>query len=100
MSKSIRKVTVLMRDASGNLSPVVLFDRRRDQKKTSRPFRPLEKAIRRAADAEATFAKAYLSRHRRSAAKKKDGWIRDLNVNLFKATRRGFKRSPLGRLIS
>jgi hypothetical protein len=100
MGKSIRKVTLLVPDPEGNLSPVVLFDRAREQKKVSRPLRPFEKAIRRAADAEATFAKAYLSRHRRSNSKKKDGWIRDLNVNLFKATRRGFKKSPLGRLIA
>ncbi len=100
MGKSIRKVILLAPDAKGNVSPIVLFDRDGERKKMSRPLRPLEKAVRRAADAEAAFAKTYLSRHRRSNAKKKDGWIRDLNVNLFKATRRGFKRSPLGRLIT
>jgi hypothetical protein len=99
LGNSIRKVILLEADAAGNVKPVILFERSRKQKKMTRIFRPLEKVVRRAATAEAAFAKTYASRHRRSNAKTKDGWIRDVGLNLLKASRRGFKKSSLGRLL-
>ena len=89
LSKSIRSVTLLASDASGLVKPVVVYERPRKKKKQTRLFRPLEKKVRRAASAQAAFANAYVSRHRNSNGKRKDGWIRDLNGNLARATRRG-----------
>ncbi len=101
LSRSIVKVVRLDKDAAGTVTPVLLYERspKRPKKKTTRFLRPLEKLARRTAGAEATFAKTYASRHRRSNTKKKDGWVRDLNVNLLKAARRGFKKSPVGRIL-
>jgi hypothetical protein len=96
LSSSVRKVIRLETDAEGNIKPVTLFERSRKQKKMTGLLRPLEKVVRRAAGAQAVFAETYASRHRRSNAKTKDGWVRDLPLNLLKATRCGFKKSPLG----
>ncbi|MEI6666773.1 MAG: hypothetical protein WCP29_01355 [Acidobacteriota bacterium] len=96
---SIRKVILLKTDEAGAVTPVVLFEAAEKKKKSTRILRPLEKLARHAATAESTFASDYLSRHERSNAKKKDGWIRDIVPNLAKAAKHGAKESPLGRLI-
>ena len=98
-TSSIRKVILLKTDEAGAVTPVVLFRAARKKAKSTRLLRPLEKLARHAATAESTFASAYLSRHDRSNAKKKDGWIRDIVPNLAKAAKRGAMESPLGRLI-
>ena len=97
LSRSIRSVTLLATDESGIVKPVVLYERPGKKKKQTRLFRPLEKSVRRAASAQAAFANAYVSRHKNSNGKRRDGWMRDLNGNLVRATKRGLKRARLFR---
>jgi Family of unknown function (DUF6312) len=100
LGKNVRRVTVLERDASGATSAVVVFQGNKKKKKQSRGFSVIEKLVRRAADANATLGDAYVTRHERSNRKKRDGWIRDLNLNLARAGRKGAKRLRINRWLA
>jgi Family of unknown function (DUF6312) len=92
LTKSVRQITVLQRDGSGALSPVVVFKRRRSKKKSTRLLRPLEKSTRSIAEATDAFTGSYLKRHKRSNRKHRDGWLRDVPGNNVKATRKALKK--------
>ena len=100
--KGIRRIIRLEEDSAGGYSPVVLYDYRAigEKKKTSRRLRPLEKWLRRMADARSTSAIEYQTRHRRSSEKKKNGWLKDLGKNVAKAERLGRKRIKLRKIFT
>jgi hypothetical protein len=85
LSKSIRRITVLQTDPSGHLAPVVVFRRGRSRKKGTRGFRIFERGTRRVMKAQRRAAGSYLSRHDKSNTKRRDGWIRDLPLNVVRA---------------
>ncbi len=87
--KSVKRITVLQKDASGSTIPLVAF---REPRKGSRRLRPLEKAVRRLNVAQGTAAGVYLEAHERSNRKKRNGWFKDLRKNLARAGRRGMKK--------
>jgi hypothetical protein len=101
LSAKVRKVTVLTRDAAGQTTPVVVFEQegRKKRKKQSREVKPIERAVRRVAKAEQRTVNEYLSRHERSNDKRRDGWLRDLGVNVARAGRKGARRLRLPRTI-
>jgi hypothetical protein len=89
---SVRRVVRLTGDATGNVTPEVLFEREQAKpKRGSRALRPLEKLVHRWARAEQARTAKYVERHERSNEKRKDGWVRDLNVNVLRATKAGAK---------
>lgn len=100
VSKSVRRITVLQPDPSGTVSPVVIYERRPSRKKGTRAFRLLERTTRRFADAQARGATSYLARHRKSNESRKDGWIRDFNVNVVHALRKSSKGLDVTRVFS
>jgi hypothetical protein len=97
MSRSVRRITVLQKDASGTVTPVTAYQAVKTKKKSTRLLRPIETAVRRWAQATQESANSYVARHQESNQKKRDGWIRDLNVNAVKATRKGAKRLKINR---
>lgn len=99
VSKSVRRITVLRPDASGQMEAVTLYRDGGSKKKGTRAFKLVERAARRVATAQSKAAGDYLSRHEKSNRKKKDGWVRDLAVNSMKASRKGTKALKLDRLI-
>jgi hypothetical protein len=100
LSKSVRRIILLEQNASGAVTPVTLYQKAKGRKKKrSRLFRPLETGVRRMADAAAAYADTYADRHRSSNRKRRDGWIRDLNLNVARAARKGTKRLKLGRIL-
>jgi hypothetical protein len=100
VSATVNRITIFDRDAAGNLQPVTIYKRRRSKKKQSRGLKPLERAVRMLADANDRVAGSYTSRHRRSNRKKRDGWMKDLPINLSKAANKGRKEIKLRRLLS
>jgi hypothetical protein len=82
-------------------SPVLVFklSSGRKRKKSSRGLGPMEKMVRRFSRANAEGSAQYLDRHERSSRKRRDGWLRDLPINVFKARRKGMKRLKLGRMF-
>lgn len=97
---SVCRVILLDKDSSGNVEPVVLFERPPKKRRVSAAFRPVERAARRWADAQSAIATTYLDLHNQSNEEKADGWIRDLPLNVIKATRSGAKKLKLPRLLT
>lgn len=56
-----------------------------EEKKGTRGFRIFERATRRIMKAQRSAADSYLSRHDKSNTKRRDGWIRDLPINVARA---------------
>jgi hypothetical protein len=100
VSSSVRRITVLQKDDSGHLRPVTVYRRGASKKKGTQPYRYFERIARRVADAQAKGAQRYLLRHDRSNQKEKDGWVRDFNVNVLRASQKGTKALKLDRLFS
>jgi len=99
-SPTIRKVTVLGRDAEGQVVPTVIYEQKKKKKRQSRTLEPIEAFVRRAADGAARCAESYTERHRKSNKKRRDGWLRDLNFNVMRAGKAGAKRAKITRLMS
>jgi hypothetical protein len=101
VSSSVRRITVLEKDASGHLRPTMVYKRGTSKgKKGTWPIRYFERVTRRIADAQAKSGQSYLSRHVRSNRKEKDGWARDFPVNVIRASQKGTKALKLDRLFS
>jgi hypothetical protein len=98
---SVRRITVLHKDSGGALEAETIYRRStsRRRRKTSRLFRPLEKATRRLADAQSRAAQSYLDRHNRSNRKRRDGWIGDYPSNVLRASQKGVRALRLHRLV-
>jgi hypothetical protein len=98
LSNSVRRVTKIEKDASGNTTSVVLYKAKtRKRKKSSYGLRTLDKIARRVATAQRAAADSYAARHDRSS-KKKDGWATDLPLNVARASRKGFRQLKLDKL--
>jgi hypothetical protein len=95
LSKSIRRIVALQRDPAGHVVPVVMYERTRNKKKGTRGFKMIERTTRRIMEAQRSAADSYLSRHNKSNAKRRDGWIRDLPVNVVRAGEKARKTLKL-----
>jgi hypothetical protein len=100
LSRQIRRITVFDRDVTGSLRPVVVFDRRKKNKKQTDGLRPIERLVRTAADANDVFGSTYARRHRTSNRKRRDGWLRDLAVNYSKAGNKARKKLEVSRILN
>ena len=100
LTRSVRRITVFDRDSTGSIRPVVLFDRRRKKKKQSKALRPVERIFRTIADINDAVTSTYARRHRRSNRKRRDGWLRDLAVNIARAANKGSKEYEVSRVLS
>lgn len=100
-SDTVRRVVQLQPDATGHLTPVVLYERDAPRrKKGSRMVRPFERLVHRIAKSNKAQAEKYLARHERSNLKKRDGWVRDFNVNVIRSFQAGQKPLRWNRWIS
>jgi uncharacterized protein DUF6312 len=92
LSKGVKRVIKVEKDASGNTSAVTVYKaKRKKRKKSSWGLQSLDKGTRRIARAQNSASSSYLDRHERSS-KKKDGWATDLPKNIFRAGRKGGKK--------
>jgi hypothetical protein len=98
-TRTVRRITMLTRDDAGDIVPVVLFRRGKKSKKGSAGLRSVERIARRVSQATNAATERYLSRHKKSNQKRKDGWLRDANLNLTKASQKGWKKLDLGGLF-
>lgn len=87
----LKSAVVVQPAADGTMTSTVVFRRKR-RRRVSRGWRPLEKALRRVSRAQSVTAQDYLRRHERSSQKKKNGAVRDLGKNMWRAQRKGRKK--------
>lgn len=99
LSKQVKRITVFERDAAGSLRPVVVFNRRRGKKKQAKALKPIERLVRTMSDGNDSFARTYARRHRKSNRKRRNGWLRDLPLNMSRAASKGLKEYDLVRLV-
>jgi len=92
LGKSIQRITVLQTDPSGVFVPVVIFRRRAGKKKGSPELRPLERMSRAYGEAGKAVASLYVRRHKRSNRRYRDGWLREMPNNVFRAASKGFRK--------
>ena len=97
---TVRRITILNRDETGQIVPVVVFDKARRKKKGTRALRPAERLARRLVEASAIVADNYLGTHKKANKKRRDGWLRDMNVNVIRAGRKGWKKLDPASLIN
>lgn len=100
MAESIRSIVKLAQGPLGRVEAVEIYRKPSGGKrKGTRLLRPLDRVTRRMARAQETAAATYLERHERSNASKRDGWLRDLGNNVYRASRKGQKALKLDRLL-
>lgn len=88
---AVKSAVLLEQGADGAITSTVLIKERR-KRRVSKQWRPLEKALRRVSLAQSTAADDYLRRHKRSSQKKKNGAVRDMGKNMWRAQRKGVKK--------
>jgi len=91
LNKCVRKVVKLQRNDDGSLEPIVVYKGGTKKRKTSSALKPLERTIRKVADAQLRFAQSYLDKHKNSSRKRRDGWLKDLGANVATAGNKGRK---------
>jgi hypothetical protein len=100
LSKSVRRVTVIQKDSAGILTPVVVYKRGRRKKKGTRAFRPAERIARSLVKANNAAARTAWRRYKKSNRKRKDGWVRDMPINILRAARQGVKNVDPTRFLN
>lgn len=99
LSKRIKRLTVLVRDSAGEIH-AESYKAKKKRKKGSRGTRAPERLTRESARSVQTILDAYLDRHRRSNRKRRDGWLRDYGDNVMRASRKGFRKFKLRKVLS
>ncbi len=100
LGKPVKSIIQLERDASGDVVPVILYRERKKKRRGTRGIRSADSILRRMARAQRDALDTYLSRHDRSNQKRRDGWVRDLPLNLTRAGRSGAKQMRKVRWIN
>ncbi len=86
VSKIVRRIVVIHPEQEGKWQTEILYQKKqRKKKKGTRLLRPLEKKVRIRNKANRLALETYEKRHKKSNQKKRDGWLRDLNYNLYRA---------------
>lgn len=97
LAKVVKRVTILASDDANQSYSTVVFKRKRKSKKGSPGLRNLEKMTRNVLDVQGTQLDRYLSRHKRSNRKRKNGWLRDLGSNVMSANSKAMKKLRVSR---
>ena len=90
--KGIRRVTIVETQSDGSQRVVAEASPRKRKRKRSKGLKSSERNTRVVIEALQTYADELGSRHRSSSRKKKDGWLRDMNWNVAKASRKASKK--------
>lgn len=97
VGKGIRRVILLTPDESGALTPTTVYRQRRRKKKKGSPgLRELDKMVKTVAESQRAFSDTLLKRRQQSNRKRKDGWLRDLGQNVFKASNKSWRKMMKG----
>jgi hypothetical protein len=101
LPKFVKRITILKSShEQGAGGGAVVVKRKRKRKKQSKGvIKIMERIARHSARASEATADAYLTRHRRSNRKRRDGWMRDYGYNWVRASRKGAKKFKLSKLL-
>jgi hypothetical protein len=86
----VRSVVKVNRESDGSVTRTVIAeDDKRRRRRVSRPFRRIDRSLRKLTKAENVASSEYLRRHDRSNRRKKNGALKDLGKNVRKSIREG-----------
>jgi hypothetical protein len=91
----MHEIDLVHQETADGKPRVIVYRRRRVEgrkKKGSQGLRVIERAVDQLARATQSFSSTYEQGHRSANRKKKDGWARDLNDNLYRAARNANKK--------
>jgi hypothetical protein len=100
LNKVAEKVIILQTDPSGGITPQTVYQKKSGKKKTSRGLKGPQTVLQRFADAAKAFAETVADRSQSSSRKKRDGLLRDLGSNVYRATEKARKKLRLSRVPS
>jgi len=83
---------IAVSEPTDNVRVVVFRKNGKSKNKRSRGTKQVEQGVRRLVDTNGTLMNTYVKKHKRSNRKKRDGWIKDIPINVFKAQKKGFKK--------
>ena len=69
------------------------------KRKSSKQLKGWEHALDESAKAVQNFSSDYRKRHRKSHDKKRDGWFRDLDDNVYKSVRSSVRKAKFDRIL-
>lgn len=99
LPKSIKRITIIRADATGATQAQTIYEPGKKRKKQSAGLKFFEKLTRHNLRGQQAYADTLLARHERSNEKKRDGWLRDLGDNTYKANRKAQKKLKLRRIV-
>jgi len=79
-------------DSTDDVKVLVFKKKTKKKFKRSRGTKQIEEAARRMVDSNATVLTTYLKRHKASNRKSRDGWVKDMPINVFKANQKAIHR--------
>jgi hypothetical protein len=91
VGRSIERIVVVDKDEHGDVTTKTIHKKRRKSRKASRALRHQEEQARLTVEAHRVFADEYLARHKRSNRRRPDGWLFDLDENLYKAAKKAMR---------
>lgn len=92
MSRFVQRITVVSYAGPNLGQNQQIYKKKKKRKKIDRWMRPFEKSQRRMLQAANAFTDEALGRHNRSNRKRRNGWLRDYNLNAARAFRKGLKK--------
>jgi hypothetical protein len=99
LGNKVVSITVLQQNATGDVTPVVLFERKQSKARSTPILGTIEKIFEQLLDADIEFMDSYRRRFKESSQKKRDGWLIDIGPNVFRAARDGMKKIRIERLV-
>lgn len=91
--KGVRSITLVARGTDGARVATTLYETKRKKRKKGSPgLCEVDRLVRRSARAQKAIIDTYQERHDRSNRKRRDGWLDDLNRNVFKANAKGLRK--------
>ena len=91
--KGVRAITLVAPNEQGELTATTLYAAQRKKRKKGSPgLREVDRLVRRSGRAQRAIIDTYQERHDRSNRKRRDGWLDDLNRNVFKANAKGLRK--------
>ncbi len=90
--KGLKSAFIISDGGANGPTKTVLYKEERRKRKVSKPWRKIEKVVRRLTKAQGAASQEYLERHERANERKKNGWIKKMGTNVQKSLKRGLKK--------
>jgi hypothetical protein len=92
ITKGVESIVVIKRADGGRETTRTVYRRKKRRKRGTEPLDSLGRVVRKIVEGGRAAAEKYLDEHDESNRGKKDGWVRDMPYNVYRATSRGLRK--------